>query len=141
MIEISPEVFVGGSLKVGTIYYFSSEALNTTEPHYFVVLNASQRVILACATTKFETAERFVKKNGFPDETLVKISPDSKNGLKKESLFNCNNFFEETAASLMKKYQLKNLKIKGVVSQSDLEKLLNGIKKSLMISNEIKNLL
>jgi hypothetical protein len=142
MIQIPEDVFFQITLKTGSVYYyFNPELKKTEEPHYFVVLAKTERIILVCATSQFKKRIEWAKRRKISLDTLVSVNPDKDNGLKKPSLFDCNFHFEETESSLKQKHREKPIKIKGSVSDNDLKKMINAVKKSPLIPSEIKDLL
>ncbi|MCX6807492.1 MAG: hypothetical protein NTZ80_01635 [Patescibacteria group bacterium] len=142
MINIPEDIFFDLTLEAGSVYYYFDPRLKKTEePHYFVVLSKSERIILVCATSQFEKRKKWVERCNLQASTLVIIAPDKNNGLKRDSLFDCNYYFEETRASLKQKHKNKPIRLKGRVSCGDLARLISAMKKSRLIPKEIKDLL
>lgn len=78
-MDIPARVRILATIKTGSVYYFEEERLASNEPHYFVVLNRSPRteelLILVCASSQVEKRQQIIQKLGFPQETLVFVSP------------------------------------------------------------------
>ena len=144
MIQLPNEVFFQHTLAIGTVYYYSSEKINTDEPHYHIVIHKtkSEIVVLGLTTTRIDKRIRFFNKNQFPESTLVFIEPDENNGLKETSLVDCNsNIFQETKNSLKYIRKEKGIQVKGRIKSSQIEQLRQGIIDSPMIPEETKEIL
>jgi hypothetical protein len=80
------------SLREGSVYYFTDRSLTSPEPHYFIVVNAEplkqQVLLLGVCTSK--VAEVKQRRREFP-ETIVEISPQAFDVLKKLSVVDCND--------------------------------------------------
>lgn len=143
-MEVPDKVFFQCTLKVGVVYYYENpEIKNSDEPHYHIVLfkDKNKTIVLACSTTKTKKRELFVKRRNLPKETLVMITPSSKNGFTQESVVDCNSLFEQNEDFLAKIYNEKYIKHKGEIEEDYLARLLLGIQRSPMISKGIKKLL
>jgi len=58
------------------IYYFSSEALNTSVKHYFIIVEIDGKLFhMVVCTTKFENRKRYLEYAGIDSCTLVPIKP------------------------------------------------------------------
>lgn len=87
------------------ILYFSCPELNTPEPHYFICIcrQPEDIIILSCCTSRFETVEKLIERDRFPNETLVYIpSSDLENLFTKNTYVNCNEYFPYTIEELWK---------------------------------------
>ena len=145
MIGILDDAFFETTLKVGTVYYYESPRLiHTTEPHYWLIIHKvdSESIIVGCTTTQKEKRIKYLEKTGLPESTLVFIKPNRDNGLKQESLVDCNtNCFIETKDDLKNIRRKSGIEIKGKVAESIIEQLRQGIRDSPVLTQEIKDML
>jgi hypothetical protein len=144
MVQIPDEIFFQSTLTIGTVYYYVSDEIQSDEPHYHIVIHKtkSEIVILGLTTTQIDKRISFLEKNQLPESTLIFIEPDENNGLKKTSLVDCNSsIFQETKNSLKNIRQEKDIKVKGMIKNSQIEQLRQGIIDSPMIPQEFKELL
>lgn len=79
------------TLREGSVYYFTERSLTSPEPHYFIVVNhdplAQQVLLLSVVTSKVVDVKR--RRAGCP-QTLVELSPEVFDVLKKLSVVDCN---------------------------------------------------
>jgi hypothetical protein len=79
------------TLREGSVYYFVERSLTSPEPHYFIVVNfeplIQQVVLLSVVTSKVAEVKR---RRSASLETIVEISPDAFDVLKKASVVDCN---------------------------------------------------
>lgn len=125
------------------IYLFSSNYLNTPEPHYFICIKRTDGNILymTCCTSKFDTVRRFVESRPeIPQTTVVWIKPNDPNHeLYLDTYVNCNNVFSYTIEELMEMYKTGSVQYKGTISNNHYEQLLIGIHNSPLVDEEIKD--
>jgi hypothetical protein len=80
------------TLREGSVYYFAERHITSPEPHYFIVVNsdplAQQVLLLSVVTSKVDDVK--LRRKACP-ETLVEISPDIFDLLKKPSIVDCND--------------------------------------------------
>lgn len=142
MIEIPFDMLVIATCEVGTVYYYHSDHLvNTTESHYFVVLAKSDSAFhVVYATSQIEKCKAFVRQRGLLPETLVEVTPTPENGLRKNSVFNCNYLYEETLHSLKRKHEQKPVLVRGRMDDATVQLLIKGVKASKIVPREMKML-
>ncbi len=143
MVLISGQTF-GSSIDKGKIYYFKSDKLvNTTQPHYFIVIAtpSDDLFILTCCTSQFEKRARFIKINSIPMSTLVWIKPTEENGLKKDTYVDCNSYLQFSKSELIKMYETNQIEFVGYIIDSKLEEIRQGIKDSPLIITEMKEII
>ncbi len=144
-VKIPKQIAITVSLEQGTVYLFSEESFDTTTPHFFIILNKNPVedpfLIMTCATSQVEKRYEWVKKNGLDLETIVPIDESSYKFLNRETVVDCNQLLQRTKEVLMDKYDSGNLKLKGKVTQKDLNRIINGVRKSKLVSKSHKNLL
>ena len=143
-MDLPTNSFFNLSLTVKAVYYFESDKINTTEPHYYVVISIKddRNILLAVSTSQFQKRKKFIELNKHPLSTLVRIKPNKNNGLTKESFFDCNSScFVFSKDELINIFKTKNIKYKGLIKDSELEQIKQGIKDSFVIEENIKELI
>jgi hypothetical protein len=143
-MTVTPELFAN-SISIGKVYYFSSNKLNTSEPHYFVCVanpeNKESLLFFVCCTSQYEKRKSYIEKTGLPYETLVWINPTTNNGLKKDTYIDCNKVFEYLKEDLKEMYSDSKITHSGSLSDSHLSQILIGLNKSPRIEKYIKDIL
>ena len=80
------------TLREGSVYYFRERSLRSAEPHYFIVVNSNpltqEVLVMGIVTSKI--AEVKQRRRLIP-ETIVEISPQVFDILKKLSIVDCND--------------------------------------------------
>lgn len=135
-----PDQFINGTIEQQTVYYTINEAIPSGEPHYFVILNVDpkkdQVLYLACATSKVEKTKAM--RANLPSTTVVVVTPQQCEFLKKESAFDCNSLFEMTIEQLVQKRTIGKLDFKGKMSDIVFKQLIEGTLASPLNSNKAK---
>lgn len=142
-MEIPARVRILASIKSGSVFYFADSELTSTDPHYFVVLNKDPRtedlLILVCASSQVEKRKQAASLLGFPEETLVFISPSECSLFTKNTVIDCNRAFEKTPQSLIEKLEGGNLRVcEEIMSEEIVSSLKSGVLASKQISETIK---
>jgi hypothetical protein len=145
-MDIPPNVRILATIRTGSVYYFEEEELLSDEPHYFVVLNQNPRteefLILVCASSQIEKRRQIMQRLGFPQETLVFVSPSEYPIFSKDTVIDCNRVFEKTSQTLIEKLDQNKLKVcTEIMPDTILQKLIRGILASTQISEKIKRML
>jgi len=145
-MENLPHHCIPEEIKTGSVYYFQEEGLSSNEPHYFIVLNRNPRteefLILVCASSQVDKRKRIVRFLGFPQKTLVIVSPSEYPTFKKESVIDCNSVFERTTQSLIDKLEKKQLKLcERLMPKEIIEKLISGTLASDQVSERVRKML
>lgn len=128
------------------IYYFSTDKINTEEPHHFICIKRTPDdiLIMSCCTSQFDTVRRFVETRSLPMESLVWISPDSTspdNPFTKDTYVNCNSCFTYTIDEFKKMYSDDSVSYSGKISDSHYEQILIGIHSSPLVDDETKDII
>lgn len=80
------------SLREGSVYYFTERTLTSTQPHYFIVVNADpltqQVLLLSVVTSKVEEVKR---RRADSLATVVELFPKDFDVLSKLSIVDCNS--------------------------------------------------
>jgi hypothetical protein len=131
MIYIPPDKFIEGTLRIGTVYKFEApELIETNVPHYFVVVAIDEEEIhMVKGTSQKETKQNYFERMGLDFGGLVCIKPDSRNGFKLDTYFDCNDNFPVTKEDLIKKAN-NGLSCEGIISYNHYDQLRIGIKNS-----------
>ena len=126
------------------IFYFTSDALQTKVPHYFIciMVQPDKIINLSCCTSQFESVKRLIEKNRFPHETLVYIpQADPENPFRKDTYVNCNEYFQYSIDEFWELYYYTDFQIIGDLPLHSFEQILIGFMKSDVIEQEYKDLL
>lgn len=142
-MEISPEIQIKATLRPGSVYYFVDDALKSSEPHYFIVLNftplVDQLLLMVCSSHQISKVKWRNINN--PPSTLVEISPTEYNDFSKQSIVNCNTVFANSIQQLIKKLESGQLKLKSVLPNHLLEKLRQGVLDSPNVAEALKRII
>jgi hypothetical protein len=126
------------SFKIGNIYYFKNPKITSAEPHPHVCVGIKDQavVFLICGTSQFEKKKRYFELNDIAYETLVWVQPDPLiNQLTKDTYINCNDIIPHNFIEL---HGTPSFNYYGVVSESELFQIKNGIEISTLIEEEFK---
>lgn len=131
-MDISADFVILSTLKVGVIYRLEApELIETTEPHYFVVVAISDSDnYLLMSTTQLDNKIAYLRKRGYDLDTLRMITPNRNNGLKKASYFNCNEYHTISKNKLVEKVKQGKLKLIGNFSKEEYDDIVISINKS-----------
>jgi len=91
---------------------------------------------MLCGMSQFENRRRYFELNGLQFETLVRIQANHTNSLTKDTYVDCNGVQTHDVGDL---YYNKSLRLKGVVSDSELFQIKNGIEISELLEEIIKS--
>lgn len=124
------------SLRQGTVYYMAERHLTSTEPHYFVVVNADplgdQILLLTVASSQIDKVKRRCAKE--PSSTVVEIKEMDYVDFTKDSIIDCNRVFTKSLADLCSQWQRKEIVPKQDMPKAILEQLKQGILDSRLVS-------
>lgn len=129
------------NLDAKDIFYFSSDKLKSTEPHYFICISTSDPdglIGMVCCTSQFAKRQAFINDNNISYQTLVRIKKSNDNGLKKESYVDCNNYFQFTKQELINKCKTNNFQMAGTLEEAYFEQLIIGLGESKLIEGNIR---
>lgn len=143
MIRIPPDVQIRASIKPGAVYYFPDASLKSREPHYFIVINREPLtdtvLLLVCASSQVEKVNR--RREGYPPETLVQVSPGEYSGFTRASVIDCNHVFERNINELVEKLTNGNLRLEAEMSAALVERLRDGVVSSNLVAKRVKTTL
>jgi hypothetical protein len=128
----------------GKVFYFSCDALHTSDPHYFVlVMNQTPDIYyFSCVTSQLATMQRLVELKRYPHESIVFFSgADPENPFTKDCFVNCNEVFPYGVEELWYLYDEGELTIKGDIPPDSYHQVVIGFHSSPLIELELKELL
>jgi hypothetical protein len=135
---------IKSDITAGSVYYYNDPRLRATYSHYCIVVNIDPSkdtdIILVHASHRIDKVKKR-RKNFFPEETLVEISPIQYSGFGKESIIDCNDVFVRDVEMLASKLAQQKLVKKPVMDLRLVRKLRKGIIASNQVSQHIKDLL
>lgn len=145
-MDIPAHIRILATIKTGSVYYFQAEELASSDSHYFVVLNKDPRteefLILVCASSQIEKRRHIAQKLGFPQETLVFVSPAHYKIFRKDTVIDCNRVFEKTSLFLIEKLEQGKLRVcREMMPETIIKNLIQGVLASNQISEKIKRIL
>ncbi len=128
------------------IYYFSSNKINSVDPHYYICIKRTDDdiLIMSCCTSRFDTVKRFVETRSLPMETLVWISPDvanSDNPFSKDTYVNCNEYQTFTIEEFKNLYNSDSISYSGKISENHYQQIINGLHCSPLVDDESKDII
>lgn len=131
------------TLREGSVYYFTHRSLTSPEPHYFIVVNADplkqEVLLLGVCTSKVAGVRQ--RRRAFP-ETIVEISPQAFDVLRKLSIVDCNDLKQVRLVEFNARF------LRGEIDYFDKDlpvSLRNALRKAIhasrMVPGEIKALI
>ena len=90
---------------------------------------------------KLKKTEKRVALRGLPIETAVKIKETDYAGFTKDSIIDCNTVLQKNIDQIVEKLRNGELKIKPDMPKNIVEKLIDAVRKSPMVTQEVKSLL
>lgn len=145
-MEIPARVRLLAGIQSGSVYYFEDDQIASPEPHYYIVLNKNPRteelLILVISTSQVEKRRQVAHRLGFPEETLVVVSPTEYTHFTKETAINCNNVFEKPVQSLVEKLESGRLRIcTELMSDEIVQRIIAGVLVSTQVSINVQDIL
>lgn len=129
MVNISPELYVNGTLEIGSIYKLKAPELITTDiPHYFIVVATDHpEIYMVLCTSQKINKEKHFEWNDLDLTGLVYIKPDSSNCLTLDSYINCNDYHTITKKKLINKKATGELEYIGKINLNYYTQIKKGI--------------
>ncbi|MFH1477846.1 MAG: hypothetical protein ABIH24_10230 [Verrucomicrobiota bacterium] len=130
------------TLRCGTVYYFLDRQFSSSQPHYFIVVNADPLadetlLFVVCASDLEKVARR---RRGLPPETLVLINRGEYHEFRCDTIVDCNHVLEHPASLLSEKKKAGDLgEYLDKFPAAVLKKIIIGIHKSPTVKPEIKS--
>ena len=131
-------------LRPGAVFYGQIASLTSIEPHYIFLLNAKPSTDeLYALTVASSRVERVAKlKEHFGEDTIAEIPLGTELFLTKPTYINCNDVKLLPVKYISGKYDNKELVcIESCLSEVTLKNIIECVKASKQVSDEIKSLL
>jgi len=130
------------SLREGAVYYFAERTLYSPEPHYFIVVNADpmtdKLLLLTVVSSQLEKVK--LRRNACL-ETVVELTPETFDVLKKPSIVDCNDLKEVPLTEFNQRFVDKEIRYFEKDLPANLRKALRkAIHASAIVSGEQKAL-
>jgi len=148
-LDIPAEVAILSTIKPGSVYYFHEDTLHSTEPHYFIAVlvvdvipsdeTTDETVLLVCASSKITKVKR--RRSGFPEGTLVEISPTEYTEFSVDSVIDCNVIWQKSVSELVQKLSRRELLLKAKMKAGLIKKIRKGVLISPTVERSVKSLL
>lgn len=126
---------IRSDITTGSVYYYADPDLKSTYQHFCIVLNINPSkdtaIFLVYASHRISKVRE--RRKGFPNETLVEITPNQYSGFDKKSIIDCNIVLERSINMLVNRFDQRKLLIKPVM---DL-RLVKLLRKGVIASNQI----
>lgn len=143
LVQIPYEIRL--TLRQGTVYYMAERGLSSAEPHYFVVLNRDplrdRILLLLVASSQIEKARNRIARKNLPAASLVEISERDYQDFTKDSCVDCNKLFNKSLQELCEQWNKKEVRSQSDLPLDLLEKLMEGVKASPLVSDDEKALI
>jgi hypothetical protein len=129
----------------GSVFYFTERRFNSSEPHYFVLINkdpiSDSRLIFINATSQVDKRKKVIRLSKLPPDTLVEVIPGRCSFLKLNTAFDCNSYTEYFAEALIGRLQSKSFHYVGEMPADVLTEIIKGVLISPQIDEDTKDLL
>jgi len=121
------------------------DAKRQSKNRYFVILNRNPKtdraLVLVTSTTQVVKKRNFINRAGISEKTIVEVNAGEYCVFKNDSAFNCNEVFEVSMSDLIRKIENGGSMGYPKIPEPILLKLINGVKESTVVTEEIKALL
>jgi len=143
VIDIPGETVLRFSLKQGNVFYFIDESFSD-KPHLFIIINRHPEgddvIYFVSCTSKIDIQKRRCR--GHPSETLIEIDSTDYKELTFKTAINCNDVKSRTKDDLIERVNSRNISFrKGPVPDAILQRIIAGVKASIVVEEKIKELL
>lgn len=139
-----PLSLLGASATEGVVYYFSPECPVGIPDHRHICIKHNGRYILfSTCSSQIGTAQRLAKLRNWNQNTYPVISPSATNGFSKDTYIDCNNYIELSEAEFADLMHQRKIIIDshgGRLTDKEMQSIVNGIRLSVVIPDEIKAL-
>jgi hypothetical protein len=146
-MEIPAKIRIPLCIEQGSVFNFYIEFGGSKEGknRYFVVVNRNPKsdmfLIILTSTTQIEKKREFIKKAGISGKTIIEVTTKQYPVFSKNSAFNCNEVFEVKMADLIHKIEEKGSMHYPKLPDEILLLIIDGVRGSPRVSEEIKKLL
>lgn len=139
-----PLELIADAAQEGNIYFFEDDCPVGVKGHMHVCLKVGERVLLfSTCTSQTNTVLNYVKFLGYDANTFPCFRQDEVNKFRRELTYvNCNNvtnLSKEEFAALVKDGKIRSLG--GELTEVQIGQVVNGVKLSTRVTDEVKALL
>lgn len=140
-MQIPSKIFLQ-SIEEKKVYFFSTKLDIPTNNHRHICITKTEdnNIIFTCTTTQEETLNKFLAKKGIPSSTVVYI-PQELPCFTKNTFVNCNNIVSISEHEFALAYDKGYIEYKGEISDNHYKQIINGIKDSPLVEEELKEIL
>lgn len=137
-----PEKLLEELVTESEIYYFNNGARIGVPGHFHICVKRKDKLVLFTAcTSQINTIISFLANTSTDPNTIPCIHPSQTNGFRELTFVDCNRVFECSIQTLTENLQQGTVKKrKGKVSLEEMRLLINGIKLSKTVADNIKKL-
>ena len=136
------EETLGIYLHAGAVFKMVDDSFNSSEPHFFVVLNvdpaADRYLLLACATSRVDKCRERIAKMQLPDETFERVSQLEYSTFTKETAFDCNDIHPYTKEQFLARVRQGGIEVKADMAEDIVERLRAGSLASPRVERKYK---
>lgn len=125
------EIQIPEDLIIGKIYKFSSNQINSTDPHMFVYLGNDDGIqYFVCCTSQRPTLDKLIARYNYCPSTFPPIKPGGKNNLPLDTYINCNEIKMHSNDELITKCDSNSFREYGELSYGDFLQIRQAISNS-----------
>ncbi len=131
------------TLQDGDVYFFDKKATVGIPDHRHICVKKTgdTNIIFACCTSNQDTMNRFLEKKNLPSSSIVYINNAKYPFLTKDTYINCNNVSVISENQFVSECDNGLIEKKGKIDLSDYAQIVTGIKESILVEEEIKDLI
>lgn len=146
-MDIPLKVRIPICIEQGSVFNFLidfNDAKRQSKNRYFVILNRNPKtdraLVLVTSTTQIVKRREYVARMGISEKTIVEVSAGEYSVFSSDSAFNCNEVFEVDMSDLIRKVEDDGSMDYPKMPDSILHRLIDGVKESPVVTEEIKGL-
>lgn len=138
-----PESLLENTIEEQKIYFFTEKALIGIPNHMHICIKIKDRILLfSTCTSQMDTVYRLGVLKGWNLDTFPCFKRNEQNKFDRELTFvNCNNIIRCDKSEFMD--GLKNrsiIPLDGILSEKDMKMIAEGVRLSIIVPQEIKDL-
>lgn len=147
-MEIPLKVRIPICIEQGSVFNFYidfNDSKRQSKNRYFVILNRNPKsdraLVLVTSTTQIVGRREYVARMGISEKTIVMVEAGEYSAFNNDSVFDCNEVFEVNMSDLIRKIEEGGSMGYPKMPDTILLKLIDGVKESPLVTEEIKGLL
>ncbi len=147
-MEIPPKVRIPLRVEQGSVFIFYidfGDAKRQSKNRYFVVLSQEPKtdtaLTMVTSTTQISKKFEYVTRMGISEKTIVEITAKEYSVFGSSSCFNCNDVFEVSLRDLIRKVEENGSDNYPKMPSHLLLKLIDGVKTSPRVPEELKKMI